>query len=285
MEYLQNKFGKKLDKCILCSSEKIYHYHTDFNGIDIFRCKNCGVQFMNPQYSDVYLSEYYSGYSVDEPQWEEPLLYCHDYYLSLIEKYVNKGNLLDVGSGKGYMLAAAKKRGWEAAGYDVDEKWNEKLSRKLDVEIKSGNFLELEWKTEFNAVVMHHVIEHLKNPLLYIRKIYELLKKDGVLFLALPNINSRSAVFKRTLEKMGIRKKNTGAYYDTGHHMFYFTPGSLRILLEHNGYEVLTTKSGHAARPNQTALKRSFMRNISDRLLWKSTFLMICRKKELFTAI
>lgn len=235
---------------------------------------------MNPQYSDDYLTEYYSDYTEDNPQWDEPLLYCHDYYLTIIEKYAVKGALLDVGSGIGYMLDAAKKRGWEPHGFDVDEKLNESVSRKLGVEIRSGNFPELQWNRGFDAIVMHHVLEHLKDPLVYINKIFGLLNDGGVFFIVLPNINSRSAIFKRTLEKAGIRKKNIGAYYDTDHHIFYFTPASLKRLLQSNGFKILAAKSGHAARPNQSKLKRAYLRNVSDRFLWKSTFLMVCRKKK-----
>jgi 2-polyprenyl-3-methyl-5-hydroxy-6-metoxy-1,4-benzoquinol methylase len=273
------KFDKELDRCVLCGSKDIYHYHTVSGGIKIYKCKSCGVQFMNPQYSDEYLSGYYSKYTKDEPQWEEPLLYYPDYYLSLIKKYTDKGRLLDIGSGKGYLLESAFKRGWETEGYDLDESWNKKLSKKLNIEIKSGNFPELTWDKIFDVVIMHHVIEHLKNPVLYIDKIKILLKEGGLLFLVQPNINSRSAIFKRTLEKTGIRKTNVGAYYDTNHHLFYYTPAPLKLFLSKNGFEVLSVKSGHAARPDQSKLKRFYLRNISDKMLWKSTFLMICRKK------
>lgn len=272
------KFDKELDKCVLCGSKDIYHYHTAADNIKIFRCNNCDVQFMNPRYSDEYLADYYSHYTKDEPQWEEPLLYCHDYYLSLVEKYADKGTMLDFGSGKGYMLISAIKRGWKAEGYDVDKEWNDTLSKKLGVEIKSGDFLNLEWNMKFDLVTMHHVIEHLKDPGKVVNKINGLLKPGGILFIVLPNINSRSAIFKKTLEKAGVRKKNIGAYYDTGHHLFYFTPKSLKNFLQGRGFEVLTSKSGHAARPNQSKLKRFYMRNIGDNFMWKSTFLMVFRK-------
>lgn len=234
---------------------------------------------MNPQYSDEYLKEYYSQYTYDEPQWEEPLLYCHNYYISLIEKYIDKGNLLDFGSGKGYLLSSAIKRGWKPVGYDVDKEWNDKLSKKLGIEIRSGDFLKQKWNKQFDVITMHHVIEHLKDPGKIIDKIHGLIREGGVLFIVLPNINSRSAIFKRTLEKAGIRKKNIGAYYDTGHHLFYFTPRSLRKFLKSRGFQIHNAKAGHAARPNQSKLKRFYMRNFGDRFLWKSTFLMICRKK------
>jgi 2-polyprenyl-3-methyl-5-hydroxy-6-metoxy-1,4-benzoquinol methylase len=272
------KFDEELHSCVLCGSPEIFLYHLISDNINIFKCKNCKTQFMNPQYTDEYLKNYYSSYSSDEPKWEEALLYCSDYYLSIIEKYIKTGRLLDIGTGKGYMLSAAKKRKWHAEGYDVDKQWNEMVSKKLNVNLRSGDFNSLNWEAKFDVVIMHHVIEHLKNPVHYLNKIHELLNKDGILFLVLPNINSRSAVIKRMLEKTGMRKSNIGAYYDAVHHLFYYTPATISRCVEGSGFKVIFKKSGHAARPNQFRLKRFYMRNISDWLLWKSTFLVVCRK-------
>jgi len=274
-------FDKPLSKCLLCASEDIFHYHTVADDIKIFKCRNCGVQFMNPQYSDTYLNEYYSGYIIDEPQWEEPLVYCHNYYLSIVEKFARKGKLLDVGAGKGYLLETAISRGWQAEGFDVDSVLTKKLSDKYNINVYDGDFASLNIEPEtYSAVTLHQVIEHLKDPVSYINKIKQILKTGGILFLVQPNIHSRSALFKLAFEKLGIRKKNIGAYYDTSHHLFYYTPSTLKKFIESNGFKVLYTKSGHPARPNQSNFKRFILRNLSDRILWKSTFLAVCRKDQ-----
>jgi hypothetical protein len=63
---------------------------------------------MNPQYTDQHLADYYSQYTKDEPERDEPLQYGHNFYLEILENYVpSKGSLLDIGSGKGHLLAAA----------------------------------------------------------------------------------------------------------------------------------------------------------------------------------
>ena len=273
-------FDKPLSKCLLCQSVDIYHYHTAADDIKIFKCRNCGVQFMNPQYSDEYLNKYYSGYIIDEPEWEEPLVYCHNYYLSIVEKFGKKGRLLDVGAGKGYLLEAAISRGWEAEGYDVDAELTNRLSKKYNINVYNGDFEKLKLENEvFFAVTLHQVIEHLKNPIPYLKKIQQILSPGGILLLVQPNIHSRSAMFKLSLERLGLRKKNIGAYYDTSHHLFYYTPKTLKRLVESFGFKVVYMKSGHAARPNQSELKRFMLRNFGDRILWKSTFLAVCVKQ------
>lgn len=275
-----DKFELPRANCELCGSERIFKYHQTSSGVRIFKCSNCEIQFMNPQYTQAYLDEFYSHYTKDEPHWDEPSYYCHNFYLSLVEKYaLNRGRFLDIGCGNGHLLAVARERGWAPIGYDVDCASTQRASKKIGVEILCGDFARQDWpKQAFEVVSMHHVIEHLKSPMPYLRVIHSILREKGIFFLVLPNIHSRSAIFKFRLEKLGIKRKHVGAYYDTSHHLWYFTPRTLKNLLSKFGFEVLYMRSGHHVRPNQSKLKRFLMRNFTERVLWKSTFLVIARK-------
>ena len=39
----------------------------------------------------------------------------------------------------------------------------------------------------FDLIVMRHVLEHLENPVTALKKIVNLLSKDGILYIAVPN--------------------------------------------------------------------------------------------------
>jgi SAM-dependent methyltransferase len=275
------EFDLPKTQCDICGSTDISLYVVDYKGIQIYRCGDCGIQFMNPQYSDAHLKKYYSHFTFEEPQWEEPLLYCHKYYLSLVERFAtDRGKILDIGTGKGSLLVAAKQRGWEALGYDVDCESEDLISKKIGIKILCGDFFKIEWKQEsFDAVYMHQVIEHLKTPLPYFDTVRMILKKGGVFFIAQPNISSLAGVVKLFLERIGLKKKHRGAHYGTEGHLWYYTPKTMKYLLERYGFEVLSMRSGHKVRPNQSKLKRFFLRNIVEVIPWKSTFLVIARKK------
>jgi SAM-dependent methyltransferase len=236
---------------------------------------------MNPQYSDAHLKEYYSHFTFEEPEWDEALLYAHHFYLSLVERYAqNKGSILDVGAGKGHLLVAAKQRGWQPIGYDVDEKSEIPISRKIGVDIVCGDFVKIPWhRDSFDVVYMHQVIEHLKSPVPYLDTIHSILKKGGVFFIAQPNIHSLAAIVKYGLEKIGLRKRYVGAYYGTEGHLWYYTPRTMAFALRKSGFQVLSMRSGHKARPHQSAFKRFLLRNIVEVIPWKSTFLVIARKE------
>jgi 2-polyprenyl-3-methyl-5-hydroxy-6-metoxy-1,4-benzoquinol methylase len=280
------EFDPPLEKCVLCGETRLVPYHLDFRGIHISKCMGCGIQLMNPQYSDRYLVRYYSQYGWeggDELDLSETYQQGYHFYLSLVEKFKpQRGKILDIGAGRGGLLVAAKERGWSPTGYDVEGETTRQAAKQWGLPYVFGNFTQLPWEpASFDAVFMHHVLEHLKSPVTYLQTIHRLLKVDGVLFLALPNIGSLSTRFKFLLEKAGMRKKRVGAYYDTNHHLLYFTPGVLSKLLQAQGFEALHLRSGHQIRPGQSKWKRLWMRNVTERLAWKSSTVLIVRKQDI----
>ena len=277
---LEYEFDKKIDKCIICNSHDIKIHKIDFRKINISKCNDCDFQFMNPQYTDDYLTEYYSSYTTAENfnYVQESLLYGHTFYFSLIEKYVNPGKLLDIGCGNGHLLNAAMKRGWSGQGYDVDKESTEITSNRLGVSIYCGDFFSNQFDNNYDLITMHQVLEHLKDPNKYLEKISSLIKTDGHIFIAVPNIKSLSSKIKHSFERLGLRRKNIGKYYDTNHHVLYFEPKTLKKLLEKHGFKIIFQRNCHSAKPNQSKFKRFIMRNFTDYLFAKSTFLVIAKK-------
>lgn len=268
-------------KCEICNSSDIYKFHEASNGSQIFKCRNCKMQFLNPQYTDQYLEEYYASYTEDQSNLDEKLFKSHSYCLTIIEYFNNsKGKLFDIGSGNGHLLSAAKKGGWQPEGYDVDCKTVEKVSQRIGLKIYCGNFVNIELpKENYDAVTMLHVIEHLKKPIDYLKIVESILKKGGILFIALPNIQSRSGLLKLLLEKIKLKRKNVAAYYDTQHHLWFFTPYTIRFVLEKNGFEVKIIYSGKYSFNKQSKLKQYFSEKILSKITWKSSMALVATKK------
>ena len=276
------KFDPLKEKCELCGSTDIHHFFSTASSINIFKCYACKIKFMNPQYTDEYLADYYSKYTHTDSEWNEELFLSHQFCLNLIEQHNNsKGKLFDIGCGYGHLIDLARKRGWEAIGYDVDCSTVDRIKYKLNLQIYCGDFLKLELEENyFDVITMLHVIEHLKNPQDYLKIISHILKDNGIFFLALPNINSRSAIFKSFLERLGFRKKNKGAYYDTDHHLWYYSPASIKNTLGRFGFEVIDMRSGRHVKDIKSKLKIFIVENILDKILWRSTMLVTARKAK-----
>lgn len=281
---LMPEYDPILTNCLFCNSDKLVLMDVDFRGNRVIRCKSCGIKFMNPQYSDKYLSEYYRSYygeSIDkgpDSNWREALFEGHGFHLSLVEKYISPGSLLSVGCGLGLELEVALSRNWAVQGCEVDRDVVEKVRKKLGVKISSGFLTDIEFDADFDCVYLHQVLEHVKDPRAYLNKLYNILKPAGILFVASPNVCSVSNLFKTYLGKAGL-KKHRGKHYDSNHHIIYFSPWVLRNILEKQfGFTVLLIRNGYHVRPLQSRMTRFVMRNITERFPWKSSFIVIARK-------
>lgn len=280
-------FDEPFKSCGACHSTDIQHHYRDWRGNDIWRCESCGVQFQNPQYSAAYLDDYYSTYVKSKKDNPAAFYASHFYKVQLLNRFSagpadNRGRLLDVGCGKGFMLRASRDTGWTPEGYDVDADTTAMVAEQTGVSIQSGDFTAIDWpEAAFDAIVLSHVIEHLKSPHDYLDVFEKTLKPGGLLLVAAPNISSLASRFKQFMERLNIRKRNLGDYYDTDHHLWYYTPESLKKLLESRGYEVLYTRADRGARKLKTPRKR-FMKRLwafTETWILGSTFLVICRKK------
>jgi len=274
------KYDPLIKECRLCGSLNIRRFHQAENGSQIYKCQRCKIQFMNPQYSDTYLTNLYSSYIRDETHLEEELMKSHSYCLQLIQECAAvKGKLLDIGSGNGYLIKIAKDKGWIPTGHEINCDSANTLQLKTGIKILCGEFSNLIIEERFDAVSMLHVIEHLKDPEKYVEKISSLLNKGGIFFLTLPNIQSLSSLFKLFLEKIKLRKKNIAAYYDTGHHLWYFSPYSIRTFLERNGFEIIKIYSGENVNLNRNEFFNLIDEKIFSKLFWHSSMGVIARKR------
>lgn len=106
--------------------------------------------------------------------------------------------LLDVGCGNGAFLELAQASGWDAQGIDIDtEVVSNAQLRGLNVQRGTIDSLE-RGGASFDAITMHHVLEHVHDPLAYLASAYALLRPQGRLYIETPNIGSYGhRVYKR----------------------------------------------------------------------------------------
>ncbi len=104
-----------------------------------------------------------------------------------IPDFVPGGRALDVGCGSGLILDLLKSAGWETHGIDTSASAIE-LVRKKGHNGVCGEFRdELFRPGYFDAVIMSHSIEHVKDPPGYLGLAFGKLKPGGQLVLVAPN--------------------------------------------------------------------------------------------------
>ena len=132
--------------------------------IGLSRCRDCGLVFVNPRPSDEMLSRFYSGdtYSCHAPNDHEATKRKAAAVLDRIERSVpQRGRMLDFGSGGGWLLESARRRGWQPMGYDVGTR---SLAACRARGLPVTDRLETLAPKSFDVIVLHHVLEHLTDP-------------------------------------------------------------------------------------------------------------------------
>lgn len=277
-------FDAPLRACPICGSSALRDFDRDFRGRGIARCGDCGVKFMNPQYSDAWLAQFYASYiSVhgegETTRWRsrpEVREESKRRSLRLLAEHVAPGRILMIGCGDGLELRIARELGWAPEGYDIDPKTTAEVERSVGVRVHCGPFPPATLGAgSFDAVFMDQVIEHPKDPALYLRTAHAVLRQGGALFLGLPNIGSLANRSKTLMGKLGLRPRVRGKHYATKHHVFYYEPKVMRRLLgERFGFQVLTVSG--SLKPDEKPWKSPLARRFPA---LDSSFLVVARKR------
>lgn len=99
------------------------------------------------------------------------------------------GRLLDVGCGNGVFLLRAKAAGWEVMGLEPDPR-AAATARQGGLKVHAGTLDSFGETTPFDVITASHVIEHVHNPRTLLSQIFELLRINGTIWLATPNVKS-----------------------------------------------------------------------------------------------
>jgi ubiquinone/menaquinone biosynthesis C-methylase UbiE len=96
-------------------------------------------------------------------------------------------DFLDVGCGEGYVLVEASERGWKAHGIDVSD--NRIVSAKgQDILFSLGDIFGAQFPdNHFDCIYMDSVLEHVLNPIAYLKELNRIIKESGVVYIGVPN--------------------------------------------------------------------------------------------------
>lgn len=159
---------------------------------------------------------------------------------------------MDLGCGTGSFLLAMKRRGFKTFGVDVSKNACE-IARKNGVEVLNGKLDDQIFQARyFDVITLWHVFEHLHNPASTLKEISRILKKDGILVIEVPNIDNFSfSLFKK--------------YYfhlDLPRHLHHWSPKTIEMILNKNGFKVLHQDNFSLAFP--LSLFHSFFNFLHD---------------------
>ena len=238
----------KTKKCPICQKKefidlgKINIGHSDLrNLLHLLECKYCEHWFYSKMPTEKYLNHLYTSHS--------PYIFGHihsQYEIEIIKnikknglksvktdenhwifKFMKNskiGNYLEIGPGQCSLFKTFSNHGWKCEGYEL-QPWI-----KGHGIVHNPSKLK---KSKKDVLVMHDVLEHVIDPISFLKKFSKYQKESGKVFLAYPNSSSYKAKILKTswpmVEPLG--------------HLNFFSKKSTMIMLTKCGYKPLVIKT------------------------------------------
>ena len=222
--------------CSICGSHRAGFLFVK-HAYPVFRCRTCGAEFVHPQPEDDVLADIYgTRYFLrgEGPEEAERIARMKGataaLYLDRIAGRMEKGALriLEIGCGMGDLLVQARLRGFQVRGVEVSPSSAAEANRRLGGDFVHTGTLETSDLPRgfFDVVVGCDVVEHVRNPHLFLESVHTFLKPGGMVFFVTPSTDSWSRLI---LGRHWMEYKTE--------HLFYFGRASIRYLLQKNGFE------------------------------------------------
>ncbi len=241
--------------CPICASTKYTVYEKFGSNLQYtyVKCSNCGLIYQSPRprYDQDFIDGCYSSYYqyADNLQVED-LSHISESSLDMFKKEieyiarydVHRSAVLDIGSGMGTFLHAAKPYYKNLIGLDVSEKMASFVEKTVGITVYISQYENFEWKMPFSLIHMSHVIEHIPNPNLWLQHSKKLLSKDGILVINVPNKWGLGYRLQHLFYKLGFKRQFSDSWNDpvrTPDHLYEPTIRSFKYLLQKNGFQIL----------------------------------------------
>lgn len=187
-----------------------------------------GAEYFVKDASDDAQSDTLWGYPADYVADRENVEAKFDRVLAHLERYAGPGRLLDVGCGPGFLLSAARARGWDGVGIDLNQ-WAVDYGRdQLGLDLRVGELAEAGLGAgEFDAVTMMDLIEHVPDPDALVAEAARLVRPGGALVVLTPDAGAKIS------RALGRRWPEVAR---PGEHTVLFSVAGLSALLARHGF-------------------------------------------------
>jgi SAM-dependent methyltransferase len=220
--------------CIVCDARQA---ETLYEGI--LRCGACGYVFADMRLSDeelfrLYNEEFFTGaefsdYASDE-QFFRKNFELRFKELSRFLDPARHRRLLEIGSAYGFFLDTVRRRFETAEGIDITDAGTAHARERFGLDVVQADFLAHDYgPKKFDVVCMWDTVEHLREPHRYVEKIAAHTEPGALLALTTGDIESLNA---------RLRGRRWRLIHPPTH-LHYFSPATIKLLLERHGFEVV----------------------------------------------
>lgn len=215
--------------CIVCGGTHAKQRFVQ-RGYVVLRCPDCGLEFVAPTPGPAELADYYDhSYAVPLERYAAAQQRNVARIVDLERWCPTRGRLLELGASYGHSLAAARERGWDPVGIELSPTACGYARSHFGLSVYNSDLAEVPLADgSFDAAIMWHVLEHVRNPKDQLLRLAAVLKPGGILGVRVPNVASFGA-------------RATGEWWPwmcPPAHLWFFSPDTLPRLLRACGFEV-----------------------------------------------
>jgi SAM-dependent methyltransferase len=207
-------------ECFLCKkeSDRTVWKERAYEG----RLCSCGMLYTNPSPQPGAID------FTNDPHPQEFYACSADYKAEWIARHCPQGRLLEVGCGDGFLLEAARKRGYQVFGLEPHADRARRVREQLGIDAQQ-DFLEDDRlpKKYFDVVYHCDMLAHFPDPIRCLRLMSSTLRDDGVLCFEVGILGGISTIWYRLIGEIGL-----------GPHLWLYSERALKELFAQSGLVV-----------------------------------------------
>ena len=218
--------------CFRCGLQGRLLYRKGLFGVA--QCPRCGQVFTSPRLKEGSIAEIYA----DASYFDEGVYgFSKKFSLALLLQKawwngrvnlvtsMSKGDIqgrkmLEIGCAYGLFLEYARQRGFEVTGVEYSSTGVEWIRKHLKIEVYQGEIEQMQLpERNYDVICFWDVIEHVANPVHFLRAVSKLIKEDGIIAFSCPYFTSIPARMFRS-RWWTLRPEQ---------HLSHFTPRTLQM--------------------------------------------------------
>jgi SAM-dependent methyltransferase len=222
--------------CPLCGNERrefSFRLHEPYR---VARCTECGLYYLFPRLTEAAMQDVYrqpSYYEGGECGYADTSYTAQEFALratfkrlldNLAKRGLTGGDLLEIGCGYGYLLDEARSFFGRRVGTDFSPESAE-IARATGAEVFVGGVEQVPYEAKFDCVIGTQLIEHVYEPLSFVKQLAGHTKPGGHIILATPDIG-------------GVLRKAMGRHWPSfkvPEHVLYFDYQTLSSVMRRAG--------------------------------------------------
>jgi 2-polyprenyl-3-methyl-5-hydroxy-6-metoxy-1,4-benzoquinol methylase len=194
------------------------------------RCRTCSLVALSPRLAQDAIESVEDASTFYDLELEQVAEHLNalDGLLEWLERsVVSRGQLLDIGCNRGFLLEAARRRGWKVTGVELSEVAANRARDDFGLPVYS-NVGEVRPQS-FDLVTAWHVLEHTLDPVAFLREAASVLAADGILAIQVPSFAALGRFIERSMFSSLV----------CAVHNFYFEPETLTRTITTAGFAVV----------------------------------------------